>query len=138
MIQPTTQGDEPMSPIRPMSGHRIRMGAVLACLYGTTGCAPLPLPGWLHPHQPEIQQGNVLEPEAIARLEAGMDRSQVRFVLGPPLLTDPFHPDRWDYLYYRQPDRGRLERKQLTLHFEDNRLTRIVRGEGIDTKTKTE
>ena len=47
--------------------------------------------------QDHVQQGNYLDAEVIAKLKPGMTRSQVRFLLGTPLITDPFHPERWDY-----------------------------------------
>jgi outer membrane protein assembly factor BamE len=81
---------------------------------------------FLRPHRIDVQQGNHLDPEAIARLKPGMTRSQVRFLLGTPLLTDAFHPDRWDYVFIDRP-RGRLEQEhRLTLWFEGDKLTRAV------------
>src|SRR5687768_4202630 len=47
----------------------------------------------------DIAQGNVVTQEMVNQLKTGMTRSQVRFVLGTPLVTDPFHPDRWEYYY---------------------------------------
>jgi outer membrane protein assembly factor BamE len=44
-------------------------------------------------------QGNVVTSEQVARVKPGMTRAQVRDILGTPLLTDPFHADRWDYLF---------------------------------------
>jgi outer membrane protein assembly factor BamE len=73
-----------------------------------------------------VQQGNHIDPEAIAKLKPDMTRSQVRFLLGTPLLTDAFHPDRWDYLYIERR-RGRLvQEHRLTLWFDGDRLKRAV------------
>ncbi|NWG39669.1 MAG: outer membrane protein assembly factor BamE [Hydrogenophilaceae bacterium] len=84
----------------------------------------------LSPHRIDVQQGNALEQEAIEKLKTGMTRSQVRFLLGTPLLVDPFHSNRWDYVYnYRSA--GKLtEKKRLTLFFEGDVLARID-GEGL-------
>jgi len=54
-----------------------------------------------------IQQGNFLEAGKVDQLQVGMTRSQVRFLLGTPMVPDAFNDDRWDYLYYMR--RGRLE-----------------------------
>ena len=51
----------------------------------------------------DIKQGNFLKPSMIAEVKPGMTEAQVRFVLGPPMIRDPFHPDRWDYVYYNVP-----------------------------------
>jgi len=76
-------------------------------------------------HRIDVQQGNALDPENVARLKPGLSRSQVRFLLGTPLLVDPFHADRWDYVYlfYRA---GTLEeQKRITLFFDGDTLARI-------------
>jgi outer membrane protein assembly factor BamE len=81
---------------------------------------------FLRPHHIDIQQGNYIDTGAIEKLKPGMTRSQVRFLLGTPLLTDAFHPDRWDYLYIDRP-KGRLRQEhRLTLWFEGDQLKRAV------------
>ena len=54
-------------------------------------------------YRPDIKQGNFLKPDMVAQVKPGMTEAQVRFVLGPPMIRDPFHPDRWDYVYYNLP-----------------------------------
>ena len=79
----------------------------------------------LKPYRMEIQQGNFLTQEQVDKLQTGMTREQVRFLLGTPLLTDVFHADRWDYVYRRQKASSKdLEERRLTLFFADNRLVR--------------
>lgn len=74
------------------------------------------------------RQGNVIEQDKLERIEIGMTRSQVRFLLGTPLAASPFTDDRWDYLgYYRSP-RGEEAKRIVSFHFEEDRL---VRAEGI-------
>src|SRR5678815_1208073 len=51
------------------------------------------------PYRLEIVQGNVVTQEQAAQIKPGMNRAQVRDILGSPLLTDPFHADRWDYVF---------------------------------------
>jgi len=81
---------------------------------------------FLTPHKIDVQQGNYFDPDAVARLKPGMTRSQVRFLLGTPLIADAFHPDRWDYLFILRPE-GRLEQeRRLTVWFEGDRLVRAV------------
>jgi outer membrane protein assembly factor BamE len=55
-----------------------------------------------------------------------MTRSQVRFLLGTPLVTDAFHPDRWDYLYLDRKQGKLVAERRLTLWFEGDKLTRAV------------
>jgi len=55
--------------------------------------------GVITPYRIDIVQGNVVTKEQIAAVKTGMSRSQVRDLLGTPLLADPFHAERWDYLF---------------------------------------
>jgi outer membrane protein assembly factor BamE len=80
----------------------------------------------LQPYKLNIQQGVVLDAEMIGHLKEGMTRAQVSFTLGTPLLTDPFHANRWDYVYYSRKD-GKLEQPHnLTIFFKDDKLERFV------------
>ena len=73
----------------------------------------------------EIQQGNVITQEMVDKLKPGMTRSQVRFALGSPMISDVFHDNRWDYVY-RLEQRGSLvEQRQLTVFFEDDKVVRL-------------
>ncbi|MDP2111116.1 MAG: outer membrane protein assembly factor BamE [Thiobacillus sp.] len=81
--------------------------------------------GNIGPHRIDVQQGNALDQENVARLKPGLSRSQVRFLLGTPLVVDPFRTDRWDYVY-RYYKAGRLsEQKRITLYFDGDTLARM-------------
>lgn len=89
-----------------------------------TACSSVKL-GGIGPHRIDVQQGNALDQESVAKLKPGLSRSQVRFLLGTPLLVDPFRNNRWDYVYTFSK-RGKLvEQKRITLFFEDDILQRI-------------
>lgn len=76
----------------------------------------------------DIQQGNVIEQEAVDQVEIGMTRSAVQFLLGTPMIADAFHQQRWDYTYYFRQGRSReVERRWLVIYFEDDRVARIER-----------
>ena len=72
-----------------------------------------------------IQQGNVLEQKLVNRLEPGMSKSQVRYIMGSPLLVDVFHQDRWDYYYGMKKGGQARTQQRIALFFEDDRLIRI-------------
>ena len=69
-----------------------------------------------------VQQGNVIQQEMIDQLKAGMEKHQVRFIMGTPTIIDPFHPDRWDYIYTFTPGADRRIQRKLTVYFVDERL----------------
>jgi outer membrane protein assembly factor BamE len=79
----------------------------------------------LGPHRIDVQQGNALDQENVARLKPGLNRSQVRFLLGTPLVVDPFRTDRWDYVYVYYKAGKLAEQKRITLFFEGDTLARI-------------
>ena len=72
----------------------------------------------------DVQQGNALSQEDIDRIQQGMNKRQVEFLLGQPLLSDPFRRDRWDYVFYFKPGYGDPHRARLTLWFENDQLVR--------------
>ena len=77
------------------------------------------------PHKIEINQGNLLTPEMRGKLKLGMTRSQVRALLGTPLITDAFHANRWDYAYRLEQNNKLVDQQRMTLYFEGENLTRI-------------
>jgi len=81
--------------------------------------------GWLAPYRMDIQQGNFVSQEMVLQLRRGMTRDQVRFLLGTPLVTDIFHADRWDYVYFLdRPGEPRRQRR-LAVFFEADKLARV-------------
>jgi outer membrane protein assembly factor BamE len=76
-------------------------------------------------HVIDVQQGTIITPEMTEQLKPGMTRSQVRFVMGTPTLSDPFHHDRWDYIYTLKAHRTALERRHIALYFDGDTLVRI-------------
>lgn len=87
-------------------------------------------------HKIDIQQGNVISEEQLSQLQVGMDQRQVRHIMGTPMLTDPFHPNRWDYYYSMKPGRAPLTHYRATLFFSDGRLNRIERKGPIPEKDR--
>ena len=77
------------------------------------------------PFRIDVRQGNFVTPQMVALLKPGQTREQVRFILGTPLLADPFHADRWDYVYRFQPGRGEVQQRRLTVYFADGKLDRF-------------
>ena len=68
----------------------------------------------------DIHQGNVVSQEMVDQLRPGMTKRQVAFIMGAPLLTDPFHDQRWDYVYSNQPGNEPRVQKHISLVFDKN------------------
>jgi outer membrane protein assembly factor BamE len=103
--------------LRPMAHPRLLVLAALAVAIGLTGCV----------YRMDIQQGNYLDGKAVSQLKVGMTRSQVRYLLGTPMVEDVFDTDRWDYIYYYK--RGYVRRpveSQVIVYFNQDKVQRLA------------
>ena len=82
----------------------------------------------LSPYKMDIRQGNYVTPEMREKLKLGMSKSQVRYVLGTPMISDAFHGNRWDYIYSLEQRGEVVEKQRLTLYFEGDNLVRMDDG----------
>jgi len=85
-----------------------------------TGCSLEWLP---FVYRLDIHQGNVISQEMVDQLRPGMTKRQVAFIMGTPLLKDPFHDDRWDYIYSNQPGGEPRVQKAIVLVFANDELS---------------
>lgn len=102
---------------RPMARPRLLALAALALLLGLTGCV----------YRMDIQQGNYLDGKTVSQLKVGMTRSQVRYLLGTPMVEDVFNTDRWDYIYYYK--RGYVRRpleSRVIVYFNGDKVQRLA------------
>ena len=97
----------------------LALGAVLA-----SGCV----------YKMNIQQGNYLVPDSVSQLKEGMTRSQVRFLLGTPMVPVAFDDSRWDYYYYFSSQRLKAPlKRRLTVYFADENVARFE-NQGVPTQ----
>ena len=71
----------------------------------------------------DVEQGNIVTQEMVDQLKPGMNRNQVRFILGTPLLEDSFHQNRWDYIYTVRNGNVTKQSKRLTVFFDGDELS---------------
>jgi outer membrane protein assembly factor BamE (lipoprotein component of BamABCDE complex)/ketosteroid isomerase-like protein len=101
---------------------------VLAVASLESGCgAKLPS---LKPFKMEVQQGNVVTSKMLLQLRPGMTRSQVRYIMGTPLIVDSFRDNRWDYFYELRKQGAVIEKRRVILDFDKDSLV-SVRGDVI-------
>jgi outer membrane protein assembly factor BamE (lipoprotein component of BamABCDE complex) len=101
------------------------MRKLLPLLIVLAGCKQVPMLPGITPHKIDIQQGNYVTQDMVAKLKPGMSKSQVRFALGTPLIVDPFHNDRWDYVYVLQKGGRLAEQRHIVVVFQNDKLVRI-------------
>ena len=97
----------------------------LTILAFSVGCQLLPENAQLKSYRVLVQQGNVIDQEMLNKLQPGMDKKQVKFIMGTPVLIDPFHNERWEYVYSFQEGGKVREQRHITLHFENGKLAYI-------------
>jgi len=102
----------------------VRETASLGLVLMLSGCQSVPTLG-LPIYRIDIQQGNVVTQDMVRKLQPGMTRQQVRFILGTPPVVDPFRTDRWDYVYYYSKGGKVIEHRRLVLYFDADTLKRI-------------
>jgi outer membrane protein assembly factor BamE len=73
-----------------------------------------------------IQQGNFLDQAAVDQVTNGMTRSQVRYLLGTPMVADSFNKSRWDYIYYLKKGRSRhVDSRRVTVYFDGDKVAKL-------------
>ncbi|MBW3139897.1 outer membrane protein assembly factor BamE [Ferrimonas balearica] len=102
---------------------QFRMLMVAAALSaGVTGCSVF---DWMV-YKIDIPQGNFIEQNQVEKLRIGMNREQVEFVLGRPVLRDSFASDTWYYVYqFKNGRTNELTRKELVVHFADDAVVSV-------------
>jgi outer membrane protein assembly factor BamE len=100
----------------------LALAIVLGALVAASGCV----------YRANISQGNIVEEEDLDQVEIGMTRNQVRFLLGTPMVDDPFHQNRWDYVYYIKIGRKDATAKRwVTIVFDEDTVSEIQRNRDL-------
>ena len=116
-----------------MSDYRyLLLASSLICLSGCATEGDWKLPGV---YRPDIQQGNIIEQDMLDKLKPGMDKNQVRFIMGTPVIVDPFHTDRWEYIYTYSKGGERRQQRHITIYFKDDKLD-YIRGDVVTAERK--
>ncbi len=83
-------------------------------------------------YQAALSQGNLLVQEDIDQVEVGMTRNQVRFLLGTPMIDDPFHDNRWDYVYFLRIGKDKATFKRwVSIYYDNDNVTEILEDQEL-------
>lgn len=126
-----------LTPIQ-IKSHAMRYVFILLVVLCTSCGTALPT---IKPYKLDVQQGNVVTSKMLLQLRPGMTKSQVRFIMGTPLIQDSFHGNRWDYVYQLREGGKLIEQRRVILDFQSE-LLKTVRGDvvaaTVDNKGKAE
>ena len=111
-------------PIKPSPGRATSARSVAVIVLGLalSSCAGIGAVDFPGVYKIGIPQGNIITQDMVDQLRPGMTKRQVVFVMGTPLVRDPFHQDRWDYIYSYQPGGGERGQERVTVFFENELL----------------
>ena len=101
---------------------RVVITITLVCLLSACGGNPIWLP---RAHKITVQQGNLINQTQLDQITVGMDREQVRTLIGSPVVDTPFQSDRWEYIYTSAPAGTAVEASRVYILFADERVTSI-------------
>jgi outer membrane protein assembly factor BamE len=84
-------------------------------------------------YRASMSQGNLIKEEDLAQVEVGMTKNQVRFLLGTPMIDDPFRKQRWDYVYYLRLGREDASFKRwVSVIFENDIVSEIRKDQELN------
>lgn len=109
-----------------LSARPAKLALLLGSMLVTSACSYLPSLQFPGVYKIDIQQGNIITQEMVDQLRPGMTKRQVTFVMGTPLVRDPFNQDRWDYVYSYQPGGGVRGQERITMYFENDLLVNFT------------
>ena len=96
-------------------------------------------PEWLpKSYKIPIEQGSLLNQKNLDRLKTGLSREQVKFLLGSPTISDAFHSEQWDYIFYDRKGKSFTTPKKITIIFANERVREIYNQEELVARLGTE
>ena len=106
-------------------GAAMAIGALSVALSGCSGFQNPWSQDTFKPYVPEVVQGNFVSREQKQALRVGMPRSQVRDILGTPLVSSLFHADRWDYAFSIKRQGVPEQKFRLTVTFKGDAVATL-------------
>jgi outer membrane protein assembly factor BamE (lipoprotein component of BamABCDE complex) len=73
-------------------------------------------------YQVPIAQGNIISIEMLSKLEKGLTKVQVQYIMGTPSIKDPFDSSVWNYIGYEIIGNEVLREIHYSLYFQDEKL----------------
>ena len=84
-------------------------------------------------YQVPVSQGNIISQEMLNKLDKGLTKTQVRYIMGTPSIKDPFDSGRWDYIGFEIIGDQVYREVHHSLFFEENKLANWVKKIGAES-----
>ena len=109
----------------PLSAVALALGGCSSFNFSNEPASVKGFIAWVSPYKADIVQGNVVTTEQIAQVKTGMSRLQVRDVLGTPLISDPFHAQRWDYVFTMRRQGFEDQQRSFFVIFDNDAVQKV-------------
>ena len=113
------------SRVLPLSSALLAASALGGCSMFHAPMTMKEFVAYIQPYKPDIVQGNVVTTEQISQVKPGMSRAQVRDILGSPLIADPFHAQRWDYVFTLKRQGVDDQKRSFVVRFDKDAVEKI-------------
>ena len=84
-------------------------------------------------YQVPVAQGNIISTEMLSKLQKGLTKAQVQYIMGTPSIKDPFNSSIWDYVGYEIIGDEVFREVHHSLYFQDERLLRWTKKISSDS-----
>ena len=84
-------------------------------------------------YQVPIAQGNIISIQMLSKLEKGLTKAQVQYIMGTPSIKDPFDSSVWNYIGYEIVGNEVLREIHYSLYFQDEKLDKWTNKVDSDT-----
>jgi outer membrane protein assembly factor BamE len=108
----------------PLAGALLGLAALGGCTLVTRTMSD-GITSVITPYRVEVVQGNVVTREQLAAVKPGTQRARVRDVLGSPLIADPFHAERWDYVFVIRRPGTEPQQRSVTVRFNGDAVKEV-------------
>ena len=78
-------------------------------------------------YQVPVAQGNIISVSMLSKLETGLSKAQVQYIMGTPSVKDPFNSSKWDYIGYEIIGNELLREVHYSLYFQEDKLSKWIK-----------
>ena len=78
----------------------------------------------IKPYIIPIDQGRLLDNERFKKIDVGLTKEQIIYLIGKPPLESPFLENQWNYIYFNNT--YAKKQKTLSIHFKNEKVFEIL------------
>ena len=71
-----------------------------------------------------LDQGRLINSERFEKIDVGLTKEQIIYLIGKPPVESPFLDNQWNYIYFNNTDVKK--QKTLSIHFKNEKVFEIL------------